>query len=39
VFDKGSKMDGKWQIGFTKVFLKEEARAYLELKLGESIKQ
>lgn len=31
-------MDGKWQLGFTKVFLKEDARAYLELKLGESIK-
>ena len=39
VFDKGSKMDGKWQLGFTKVFLKEEARAYLEHKLGESLKE
>jgi myosin V len=38
VFDKGSKMDGKWQLGFTKVFLKEEARAFLEMRLGESLK-
>jgi myosin heavy subunit len=31
-------MDSKWQLGFTKVFLKEEARAYLEMRLGDSIK-
>jgi len=38
VFDKKSKMDEKWQLGFTKVFLKEEARSYLEMKLGEALK-
>jgi myosin heavy subunit len=38
VFDRSSKMDSKWQLGFTKVFLKEEARAYLEMRLGDSIK-
>lgn len=38
VFDTKSKMEGKSQLGFTKVFLKEEARAFLEMKLGEAIK-
>jgi hypothetical protein len=35
-FDK--KMDGKWALGFTKVFLKEEARSVLEQKLGDALK-
>lgn len=39
VFDKANKMEGKWQLGFTKVFLKEEARSFLEMQLGESLKQ
>jgi len=39
VFDKSSKMDEKWSLGFTKVFLKEDARAYLESKLGDSLKE
>lgn len=30
VYNKTSKMEGKWQLGFTKVFLKEDARAFLE---------
>lgn len=39
VFNKASKMDGKYQLGFTKVFLKEDARAFLELNLAESMKE
>ena len=32
-------MDGKYQLGFTKDFLKEDARAFLEMNLGESMKE
>jgi myosin heavy subunit len=39
VFDQSSNIYGKWEIGETKVFLKEETRAYLEEKLGVLIRQ
>ena len=38
VFTQASKMEGKFQLGFTKVFLKEDARAYLEMNMGEAMK-
>jgi myosin heavy subunit len=35
VFGTNSIMDGKYQLGLTKVFLKEDARSFLEINFEE----